>query len=211
MRLREFVRKVFRVYLRDMVILLFVFLSIFYFYASGLRVYGYFLIEDIIKAVIDAINQFASSMAPDPNVVFQQVLNALFYAFVNQWDLEIAVVGFLIGIITGGDFGETFLSFLSTVLWYIRLAKFQLSMAEWLIIISAVNVELIPLVDISMLPIVIPLLTAKQTFFAQLGFLFGAMLSKMFAFNRATGIWSWLARIVALFGLLVIISHMLLF
>jgi len=121
---KERIKRIFRNYARDMSLLLFVNIFLFFFWASGIKAQPFLLIEDIINAVMQAIQDFLASVAPDPNTIFQQVFGNIVYFFITKWDLEMVFFGLLIGLVTSGDFGETFLNVLSQFIFFILSIPF---------------------------------------------------------------------------------------
>jgi len=202
--IREMVKTTLKHYLRDMALVLYAFIILFFLYFSGveIRLLAYDIVGDIINAIIDAILNTVNQLAPNPQTILQQALGYLGWLFINEWDLKMAIIGFLIGLFSGGDFGESFITYYSTLMWYLRLIKLQLAYGEWYLLLSALGVELIPLgVDISLLPVVISILIAKQTFFAQMGYLLGGFVAKM-GLEKATGLVAILARLIAMFAVI---------
>ena len=208
--MKERIKRIFRNYARDMSLLLFVNIFLFFFWASGIKAQPFLLIEDIINAVMQAIQDFLASVAPDPNTIFQQVFGNIVYFFITKWDLEMVFFGLLIGLVTSGDFGETFLNVLSQFIFFIRLAKFQLSYFDYGLLLAAIGVELIPLgMDITFLPLAVTFLIAKQSFFMMLGYFFGGIIAKTTGFSETRTIEGIIARIIALMAAITVLAHIL--
>jgi len=166
----------------------------------------------VVNAIMDSLRQYLAELSPDPNTIFQKVFGNVAYFFITKWDIELVMFGILIGLTTSGDFGETFLNVLSQFIFFIRLAKFQLSYFDYSILLAAIGIELIPLgLDVTILPIAITFLIAKQSFFLMLGFFTGGLIAKMIGFSESKSIEGVIARILAFFAAITILVHLIFF
>ena len=150
---------------------------------------------DIKDAVIDAVkDNLIGPFKKTAKTSFKSAFSK-FGFFTSRADIKLTIIGVLLGLVTQGDYGEKFLAVYSGVFLFIRFFTQNWTAAEWATIGVAVSLDLIPLVDVNLWPLVIQFLLFRQMFFALVGYFIGAFSSKMSNFGEAASWIQWIARI----------------
>ena len=205
-KMKEVLKEVFRNYLLFTSMLTLTFIAMSWVYVS------YDIVQDIINGLIDAVKNIFEPMARGSWETFLgQLVEVFVWTIIwNYWDLEFLAFALLFGFTMGGNGGDQLLQSLGTVIFFARLVTFRLPFIDYMLIGTAVGIELIPFgFDISLLPVIIPLLIAKQNLLASIGYMIGAFISRLVGLGEARGIRALIIKLTSFLVMITLLIHLL--
>lgn len=168
-------------------------LTLSFYVSTGAMAYWGF--SDAVDATVNAIK----GNLIDP---FKQTAQTKFMSafsnigiFTSRADIKLAIIGVLLGLVTQGDYGEKFLAVYSGMFLFLRFFTLNWTAAEWGAINIALSLDLIPMVDINLWPLIIQFLLFRQMFFALTGYFVGAFTASMSNYGESASWIQWVTRI----------------